>query len=149
MFKRFNKKGFTLIELLAVIVVLAIIMLLAVQAVLPQMEKARKNAFLVEAHAALDAAEAYTVQQALESGAQNAGSGFKVKISKLIEDNYYDARGDYKGCVTVSYSGGKYTYTLSMGNGQYKVSDFTSSSTLSAVSSGTSSEATAFESSCS
>ena len=34
-----NNHGFTLVELLAVIVVLAIVMLVAVQSVLPQMEK--------------------------------------------------------------------------------------------------------------
>ena len=49
-------RGFTLIELLAVIVVLAIIMLIAVNAVLPQMEKARRSSFAIEANGAIQAA---------------------------------------------------------------------------------------------
>lgn len=43
-----NKKGFTLVELLAVIVILAVIILIAINAVLPQMAKARKNSFADE-----------------------------------------------------------------------------------------------------
>ena len=38
-----NLRGFTLVELLAVIVVLAIVMLIALQAVLPAMERARRS----------------------------------------------------------------------------------------------------------
>ena len=41
-------RGFTLIELLAVIVVLAIIILIAVNAVLPQMEKHRRSSLLLK-----------------------------------------------------------------------------------------------------
>ena len=43
-----NKKGFTLVELLAVIVILAVIILIAITAVLPQMDKARRNSFADE-----------------------------------------------------------------------------------------------------
>lgn len=53
-----EKKGFTLIELLAVIVVLAIVMVLATTTVLPFIAKSRRNAFAIEANAAIDAASA-------------------------------------------------------------------------------------------
>lgn len=47
---KMNKKGFTLIELLAVIVILAIIILIAVFAILPQVEKSKKNAVKDSTH---------------------------------------------------------------------------------------------------
>ena len=51
-----NKKGFTLIELLAVIVVLAIVLVLATSTVLPMLNRARQNAFAIEANSVIDAA---------------------------------------------------------------------------------------------
>lgn len=127
MIKRFNKKGFTLIELLAVIVVLAIIMLLAVQAVLPQMEKARKNAFVVEANAAIEAAQNLVLTK------QVADSDFTiskncVSIETLKNYGYYETNGkdQYTGYVEISRDGSSdnkagYTYKVHMTNKQYKV----------------------------
>lgn len=57
--KIMNKKGFTLVELLAVIVILAVIILVAMNAVVPQMQKARRNAFKTEATSYLNAAETW------------------------------------------------------------------------------------------
>ena len=125
MIKRFNKKGFTLIELLAVIVVLAIIMLLAVQAVLPQMEKARKNAFVVEANAAIEAAQTWKMTEILNGDS----SKNCVTIKKLIDAGYYDANENkYSGYVQISGGGSgdetaKYDYTVYLTNGSnYSVS---------------------------
>ena len=57
-----KKSGFTLVELLAVIVVLAILALLAIATTMPMMNRAKKNAFAVEASAYIKAAkQAYTV----------------------------------------------------------------------------------------
>ncbi|MEG1892380.1 MAG: type II secretion system protein, partial [Bacilli bacterium] len=56
-----NVRGFTLIELLAVIVVLAVIMLIAVNAVIPQMNNARRQAFAIEANGLVDSAQAFVV----------------------------------------------------------------------------------------
>ena len=54
-----SRRGFTLVELLAVIVVLAIVMLIALQAVLPAMDSARRQTFAIEANGAIDAANTY------------------------------------------------------------------------------------------
>lgn len=61
-----NKKGFTLVELLAVIVILAVIILIAVNAVLPQMRKARENSFVDEAINFAKAAETAYVSDSLK-----------------------------------------------------------------------------------
>ena len=64
-----NKKGFTLVELLAVIVILAVIILIAINAVLPQMEKARKNSFADEVLSYAKAAETkYVTESTIEEG---------------------------------------------------------------------------------
>ena len=64
-------RGFTLIELLAVIVVLAIIILIAVNAVLPQMEKHRRSSFAIEANAAIESAQGYFMAADLMGGSDS------------------------------------------------------------------------------
>ncbi len=115
-------RGFTLVELLAVIVVLAIVMLLAVQAVFPQMIKARKNAFAIEANAAIDAATSYYMTASLTENL-SIGTGLCIDIQYLIDQNQFDAdRTKYKGWVMIeSNNSGGYVYTVTMTNGQYYV----------------------------
>lgn len=119
---RINKKGFTLIELLAVIIVLAIVTLLAVQAVLPQVEKARKNAFVIEANQAIDAAKQWRTTQELESSGTIPSC---VTISTLISDGYFEVSNaaNYKGSVSFSKSGNVQTYTILMSNGSYQTAE--------------------------
>ena len=131
MIKRFNKKGFTLIELLAVIVVLAIIMLLAVQAVLPQMEKARKNAFVVEANAAIEAAQNLILTKQVSDPSFTVGTNC-VTIANLEKFGYYETNGktQYKGYVKITRNATSddktgYSYSVYLTNGQYKVSGTT------------------------
>lgn len=99
-------RGFTLIELLAVIVVLAIIMLIAVNAVLPQMEKARRSSFAIEANGAIEAAKSYFMNAALtgENGLPTLSGETKcVTIDDLIIGGYSDLDlGTYKGKVQVT-----------------------------------------------
>ena len=89
-------RGFTLIELLAVIVVLAIIILIAVNAVLPQMENARRSSFAIEANSAIDAAQAYFMNADLIGGEGNqglpstSGGDACVSIDDLISGGYSD-----------------------------------------------------------
>ena len=93
-----NQKGFTLVELLAVIVILAVIILIAVNAVLPQMQKARKKSFADEGLSFAKAAEtAYVDRQ--ESGAK----AFTVSDLKA----HYVTKSDtnYKGCIIVQADG--------------------------------------------
>lgn len=90
-----SQKGFTLVELLAVIVILAVIILIAVNAVLPQMQKARKKSFADEGLSFAKAAEtAYVDRQ--ESGAK----AFTVADLKA----HYVTKSDtnYKGCILVN-----------------------------------------------
>lgn len=106
-----SQKGFTLVELLAVIVILAVIILIAVNAVLPQMQKARKKSFADEGLSFAKAAEtAYVDRQ--ESGAK----AFTVADLKA----HYVTKSDsnYKGCIVVAADaegniGDKYVYLAS------------------------------------
>lgn len=117
-----NKKGFTLVELLAVIVILAVIILIAVNAVLPQMQKARKKSFADEALSFAKAAEnAYVDQQASgtktffvnkeeitaadETACTTAGGTWAdSKCTKKGLTGEYVTKTDsnYKGCVRVA-----------------------------------------------
>ena len=115
-----NKKGFTLIELLAVIIVLAVVTLLAVQAVLPQVEKARKNVFVVESNHAIDAAKQWYGEKKLINGESNTC----IIISKLISDGYFEVSDSskYAGYVKIQFdANGVVTgYTIMMSNGTYE-----------------------------
>ena len=121
-----NKKGFTLIELLAVIIVLAVVTLLAVQAILPQVDKARKNAFVVEVNHAIEAAKQWYGTQELENPTSVAGTCACVTIGTL-QGGYFETSNteDYKGFVKIQKndSTGVMTYTISMTNGSYYVSN--------------------------
>ena len=114
-----NKKGFTLIELLAVIIVLAVVTLLAVQTVLPQVEKARKNVFIVEANHAIDAAKQYHgVHKLLDNTNETC-----VTISQLVDSGYFDVSDSskYAGYVKIIQTDGIVTgYKIKMTNGSYK-----------------------------
>lgn len=92
-----NKKGFTLVELLAVIVILAVIILIAVNAVLPQMRKARKNSFVDEAINFAKAAETAYVSDSL------AGAGRGCYNVKDLKGQYVSKNdADYDGWVKIT-----------------------------------------------
>ena len=100
-----NNHGFTLVELLAVIVVLAIVMLLAVQAVLPQMEKARRQTLALDAQTAIEAANTYLMNKSLsdpDNGFPTSGSKC-IDLQTLINEGYFTAKGGtYVGSVQVT-----------------------------------------------
>ena len=123
--KKMNKKGFTLVELLAVIVVLAVIMLLAVNAVIPQMNKARKNAFVTEANAFIDAAGTYYQNAMLTGEGGMTAAGGCVNIADLIGPYIEKDSDDYKGHIDIAIDNAtnKATYTISLSNGQYQITD--------------------------
>ena len=92
-----NKKGFTLVELLAVIVILAVIILIAVNAVLPQMRKARKNSFVDEAINFAKAAETAYVSDSL------SGAGRSCYNVKDLKGQYVAKNDeDYDGWITIT-----------------------------------------------
>jgi len=114
--KKLNKKGFTLVELLAVIVVLAVVMLIAVTAVVPMMNRSRKQSFITEGTTILNGAESYFVYHEMTSGDKTC-----VDVQDLIGE-YVEEKGkdEYDGTVTVDASG-KYTLHLTNGNGYWLV----------------------------
>ena len=112
-------RGFTLIELLAVIVVLAIIILIAVQAVLPQMDRAQRSVFAIEANGAIQAAQTYFTTGKLMGNnigdilPVNDGGWKCVPIEKLIDQGFSELeKGTYNGRVEVYKKGTLYYYKV-------------------------------------
>lgn len=109
-----NLRGFTLVELLAVIVVLAIVMLIAVQAVLPQMERARRQSFAIEANGAIDAAQTYFMSSSLTNGTgfpSSNGNIACVTIEQLYDGGYTELdKTGYSGKVVVQKRNNIYIY---------------------------------------
>ena len=99
-----NKKGFTLVELLAVIVILAVIILVAINAVLPQMAKARKNSFADEVINYGKAAETAYVSSDMEDTLKE-GEDINIGICFELKDLHgeYVTKNDdhYKGIVVL------------------------------------------------
>lgn len=110
-------RGFTLIELLAVIVVLAIIMLIAVNAALPQMAKARRSSFAIEANGAIDAAQSYYMSQNLVGGnglPTTEGGVACVTVKQLYDAGQTELNPEngYEGKVVVKKQGNIYLYRV-------------------------------------
>jgi len=91
-----SKKGFTLIELLAVIVILAVLILLALPAVLNMMQRAQRNAFILEANEIISQAETYYTEKQMGG----AGTGMCVNLATLYTEKYSN-----KNFADVGYSG--------------------------------------------
>lgn len=116
---RNSTRGFTLIELLAVIVVLAVVMLIAVNAVIPRMESARKQAFAIEVNGLIEAAQAYFVTSSITDN-KVVSTGSCVTVDELIEEGYSELEHDkYNGRVVVTVSGSMYLYSAWLTNNQY------------------------------
>ena len=115
-----NKKGFTLVELLAVIVILAVIILVAINAVLPQMERARKNAFADEVMNYARAAESKYVTDAQDEDIDgDITSGICYNLSELHGEYVTKNDSSYTGFVVIKKRSGesniydKYAYIKS------------------------------------
>lgn len=107
-----NKKGFTLVELLAVIVILAVIILIAVNAVLPQMRKARKNSFIDEAINFAKAAETAYVSD------QISGESNTCYTVKYLQEKYVSkADAKYDGYVQLTIDGDSISKTITITDG--------------------------------
>ena len=115
---KLNKKGFTLVELLAVIVVLAIVMLIALQAVMPRMEEARKSVLAIEANTAIKTAQTYFTNKSLKSNESGfpsvVGKTNCVSIDDLIDEGYSELNKDsYSGKVLIKKETSTlYTYLI-------------------------------------
>ena len=98
--KTMNKKGFTLVELLAVIVILAVIILVAMNAVIPQMENARKSSFETEIQTFAKAAETYFTSAAIaDSTILNNGGCVDVAYLRANYVNKSDTKYAGVACI--------------------------------------------------
>lgn len=131
--KKNNKKGFTLVELLAVIVILAVVVLIAMTAVVPQMNKARVEAFVTEANKFLQGATNYYTDCQLKNdcgtadanGSKMDSSGGCVAIQTLIDNGYIDkkdANNDYKGKIDITINNNAAAYSITLSNGSFYTS---------------------------
>jgi prepilin-type N-terminal cleavage/methylation domain-containing protein len=100
-----NKKGFTLVELLAVIVILAVIILIAITAVLPQMDKARRNSFADEVLSYAKAAESKLVTDSTVSTEGGADAGYGKCYDIASEDETKALTGEYISKKDANYKG--------------------------------------------
>ncbi len=114
--KILNKKGFTLVELLAVIVILAVIILVAMNAVIPQMEQARRSAFATEIQTFSKAAETYFTKKAMIDASVLSGNSC-VKVATL--KNEYVKKSDAKYLGVACINNNNIYLTLTSGEFQY------------------------------
>lgn len=128
-----KNKGFTLVELLAVIVILAVIILIAINAVLPQMERARKNSFAGEVMTYAKAAETRYVTESQEDSVEgDITAGICYELSDLRGEYITKDDSKYTGIVIIKKRAGsniydKYAYITS---GKYKYNNKVSSGNL-------------------
>ena len=125
--KLMNKKGFTLVELLAVIVILAVIILVAMNAVIPQMSKARKGAFLTEIETFVKGAEAYYQAESVKGNTMSecSSTGGITTCCIDIDDlkgNYIKKSDEkYKGSIKIQINADNTAeYSAYMSNGTYR-----------------------------
>ena len=126
--KKLNKNGFTLVELLAVIVILAVVILVAVNNVIPQMNKAKAGAFKTEALSFLDGAEQYYTSQQMTNGKFNEEGKDGVSVKYLVDKKYVKSADvdKYTGCIKYDEDNGKFqiqlwsnSYITAKGNSNY------------------------------
>lgn len=107
------KKGFTLIELLAVIAILGVIVVITTPVITTSISVSKDRAYDRQKEMIVRAAEEYVNENAIGFNAN------KVSIQTLKNEGYLKD-GDIKnpknnsvmnGCVSISKSGNKYTYT--------------------------------------
>ena len=126
-----NKKGFTLVELLAVIVILAVIILIAVNAVLPQMRKARRNSFTDEVINFGKAAETKYVADSIStpeagqagvSGTDSQGKPTMCYTIAQLKGTYVSKNdSDYSGIVILTIDGDNISKKVTMKNKEFYV----------------------------
>ncbi|MBR3897792.1 MAG: prepilin-type N-terminal cleavage/methylation domain-containing protein [Bacilli bacterium] len=111
-----KNKGFTLVELLAVIVMIAIVASISVPIIISVINDSRAKSYDRQVEMIKDAAERYVNENALEF------SENKVSVETLKSTGYLKAdkiknpkrpSEELNGCVNITSSGNKNTYTYS------------------------------------
>jgi len=154
-----NKKGFTLVELLAVIVILAVIILIAVNAVLPQMRKARRNSFTDEVINFGKAAETKYVADSIsqpedenQRGVQGTDSDGHMTMCYTVaqlKGTYVSKNDDkYAGKVVLTIDGDNITKAVTMTNEEFFVNGVNTATKDFTVSDYTSTDWNAITSTC-
>ena len=120
MFKKINKKGFTLIELLAVIIILAILIAVAVPAVTRYLDGARKDTFVTNAKAAIQAVS----DERTINGMQGSAVGDTYTLTQInglldtkLVDSPFGAKYDDSSKVTYDATTNTYSICLVDGSG--------------------------------
>ena len=115
-----NTKGFTLVELLAVIVVLAVIILIAMPAVMNSMEKARRNAFAVEANELVKIAQTAYSDLMMKN---LTGNSYCFSYQYLKDAGFLEKNDtNYSGSVSVNIdSNGKASYKIWLTNKNFMI----------------------------
>ncbi|MBO4601508.1 MAG: type II secretion system protein [Bacilli bacterium] len=108
-----KNRGFTLVELLAVIVILAVVILIAVTAVIPRMNKAKKNALVDEALVYLNAAKEAYIFDSEDTGSRC------INISDLNGEYVSKDSSDYNGVIKVSINNDDISYIINLTDGKY------------------------------
>ncbi len=121
MFKKLNKKGFTLIELLAVIIILAILIAVAVPAVTRYLDGARKDTFVTNAKAAIQAVSDDRTINGMQGSATDDTYTLETINNKLLDTKLVDSPygSPYAESSYVKYDAdsGKYYICLVDGKG--------------------------------
>lgn len=107
-----NKKGFTMVELLGVIIILSVIILIAVTAVIPRMNNAKKTTFVDEALMYLKAGKEVYVSGEAQECYNVADFGDYVKQEK---EGYSGTIYINDDRITLNLTNGKY-YIITSGN---------------------------------
>ncbi len=116
MIKKESKKGFTLVELLAVIVILSVVILIAVTAVIPRMNNAKKSALVDEALMYLNAAkESYVFN------GETSNVSLCTNITDLNEKYIKKDNNSYSGVVITDFNNGTFTQTINLTDGKYYI----------------------------
>lgn len=119
MFKKLNKKGFTLIELLAVIIILAILIAVAVPAVTRYLDGARKDTFVTNAKAAIQAVSDERTINGMQGSA--IGDTYTLtQINDLLDTKLVDSPfgSPYAESSYVKYDADTNTYSICLVDGK-------------------------------
>lgn len=113
MFKKLNKKGFTLIELLAVIIILALLIAVAVPAVTRYLSGARKDTYVSNAKAAIQAVADDVTINGMKKTKYTLTDINALLDTELKESPFGQAYSDGSYvAVAEDSASGKYTYSI-------------------------------------